>query len=250
MKILGVQSEFRRLPLGRFRASLTDPGAPSGQFDVILVRINTDAGLDGIGFTFTLGSGAASLRSLMDADFAPLLVGDDPLRPDRLFTKVQSALRSVGFPGLAARAYAAIDIALWDLKAKAAQQPLYQLFGGARPAAPFFLSEHGLLGRTAEESMRAAESLLQQGGLGILVEVGSGDIEKDGRRIERFRDELGEDGWLGVTAGGRFDLATALAMAHFLEEDVGIDWFEHPLPVEDRKGYVRLAERMEVPLAL
>jgi L-alanine-DL-glutamate epimerase-like enolase superfamily enzyme len=86
--------------------------------------------------------------------------------------------------------------------------------------------------------------------MGILVEVGSGDIEKDGRRIERFREELGEDGWLGVTAGGRFDLATALAMAHFLEEDVGIDWFEHPLPVEDRKGYVRLAERMEVPLAL
>ena len=86
--------------------------------------------------------------------------------------------------------------------------------------------------------------------LGVAVEVGGGDVQLDADRVQQIRDGLGESAWLGIAVDGRYDLGTALAMAHFYEEDVGIDWIDFPIPVEDRVGYRRLAERMEVPLAL
>jgi L-alanine-DL-glutamate epimerase-like enolase superfamily enzyme len=98
--------------------------------------------------------------------------------------------------------------------------------------------------------VRAARPLVEQGVLGVAVEVGGGDVQQDADRVQQIRDGLGESAWLGVAADGRYDLGTALAMAHFYEEDVGIDWLDAPLPADDRVGYRRLAERMEVPLAL
>jgi L-alanine-DL-glutamate epimerase-like enolase superfamily enzyme len=86
--------------------------------------------------------------------------------------------------------------------------------------------------------------------LGVAIDVGDGDVQLDADRVQQIRDGLGESAWIGISADGRYDLGTALAMAHFYEEDVGIDWFDFPIPVEDRVGYRRLAERMEVPLAL
>jgi L-talarate/galactarate dehydratase len=76
-----------------------------------------------------------------------------------------------------------------------------------------------------------------------------GGVQLDADRVQQIRDALGESAWLGVSVDGRYDLGTALAMAHFYEEDVGIDWIDTPLPPDDRVGYQRLAERMEVPLA-
>jgi len=86
--------------------------------------------------------------------------------------------------------------------------------------------------------------------LGVAVDVGGGDVQLDADRVQQVRDGLGESAWLGIAADGRYDLGTALAMAHFYEEDVGIDWIDTPLPADDRVGYRRLAERMEVPLAV
>jgi len=155
-----------------------------------------------------------------------------------------------GWAGLAARAYAAIDIAIWDLRAKGAGLPLYQLLGGARSSAPCFAGDLAPLGGDAQQTVEAARPLVEQGILGVAVEVGGGDVQLDADRVQQVRDGLGESAWVGIAAEGRYDLATALAMAHFFEEDVGIDWLDFPIPAEDRMGYQRLAERMEVPIAI
>jgi L-alanine-DL-glutamate epimerase-like enolase superfamily enzyme len=97
--------------------------------------------------------------------------------------------------------------------------------------------------------VKAVQPLAEQGVLGAAVDVGGGNVQLDADRVQQIRDALGESAWLGVAIDGRYDLGTALAMAHFYEEDVGIDWIDTPLPVEDRVGYQRLAERMEVPIA-
>jgi L-talarate/galactarate dehydratase len=252
MKILGLDTVHRRLPLGRFRASLTELEAPIPveAVDAVLVRLRTDSDLEGIGFTYIVGAGEEALLAVLDTDLAPLITGEDPLRNEHLFASARAHFRSAGFAGLAARAYAAIDIALWDLKGKAARLPVHQLLGGARCSAPFFLSDPGMLGRTAAEALEAAQPLLDEGAMGVLVELGSGDVEQDGQRVEHLRERLGDSTWLGVNGGGHFDLATALAIAHFLEEDVGVDCFEHPLPADDRQGYARLAQQLRVPLAI
>ena len=191
-----------------------------------------------------------SIRSLIDTELSPLVVGEDPNDTERHFARAQNRFRSTGWPGLASRAYAAIDIALWDLKGKAAGLPLYRLLGGAGSAASCFIGDLATIGSDADQTVRSATPWLGQGVMGVAIDVGGGDVQLDADRVQRIRDGLGESAWIGIAADGRYDLGTALAMAHFYEEDVGIDWFDSPIPVEDRVGYRRLAERMEVPLAI
>lgn len=248
MLITGVETVPLGIPAPRPRVSLSDP-QPAQTTAFVAVRLRTDAGAVGLGFTSSPVAGRG-LRTVVETEFAPLVTGEDPTESERLFAKAQARVRAAGWAGLAARAYAAIDIAVWDLKAKAAGLPLYRLLGGARTSAPCFAGDLAPVGSDAGQTVSAARRWVEQGVLGVVVEVGGGDVQLDADRVQQIRDGLGESAWLGIAADGRYDLATALAMAHFYEEDVGIDWIDFPLPVEDRVGYRRLAERMEVPLAL
>ena len=83
-----------------------------------------------------------------------------------------------------------------------------------------------------------------------MVEVGSSDLQQDAERIDQLLEALGEATWMGVTAGGRYDLGMALALAQFFRNEVAVDWFEDPIPPDDHEGYRRLAQRLETPLAL
>src|SRR5262245_25130609 len=248
MIITRVETILLSLPTTRSRISLTDRQAasPTG---VVAVRLHTDGDHVGLGFT-TASIAGPVVRSLLDHELAPLVVGEDPNDNERLVSKSQLKFRGTGWAGLVARAYAAIDIALWDLKAKAANLPLFRLLGGARSAAPCFAGDLAAVGSDPQQTVKAARPLLDDGVLGVSVEVGGGEVQLDADRVQQIRDGLGESAWLGISIDGRYDLGTALAMAHFYEEDVGIDWIDFPIPVEDRVGYQRLAERMEVPLAL
>lgn len=246
MNITRVETIHLSLPVGRTRVSLAGPTpAPAA---VIAVRLHTDAAPVGLGFT-TASAGAPAVRSLIETDLGPLVAGEDPTEPERLFAKAQGRFRSAGWSGLAARAYAAIDIALWDLKAKAAGLSLVRLLGVSRSSAACFAGDLAPPGSDADRTVQAARPWVAEGVLGVAVDVGGGDVQLDADRVQQVRDGLGESAWLGISADGRYDLGTALAMAHFYEEDVGIDWLDMPLPTEDRTGYQRLAERMEVPLA-
>jgi L-alanine-DL-glutamate epimerase-like enolase superfamily enzyme len=247
MNITRVETILLSLPATRARVSLTDPQpTPTA---LVAVRLHTDDDHIGLGFT-TASAASKVIRALIDSELGPLVVGEDPIENERLLSKAQGRFRAMGWAGLAARAYAAIDIALWDLKAKAAALPLFRLLGGARPVASCFAGDLAALGTDAQHTVKAARPFLDQGVLGVSVEVGGGDVQLDADRVQQIRDGLGESAWLGISADGRYDLGTALAMAHFYEEDVGIDWIDFPIPVEDRVGYQRLAERMEVPLAI
>jgi L-alanine-DL-glutamate epimerase-like enolase superfamily enzyme len=248
MNITGVETIPLALPIARPRVSLSDPRPPQ-TVAFVAVRVRSDTGAVGLGFTASPSAGRA-VRALVEGEFAPLVVGEDPTETERLLAKAQGRLRSAGWAGLAARAYAAIDIALWDLKAVAADLPLYRLLGGSRSAAPCFAGDLAPIGLDAGQTIGAARRWMDDGVLGVAVEVGGGEVQLDADRVQQIRDGFGESAWLGIAAEGRYDLGTALAMAHFYEEDVGIDWIDYPLPVEDRVGYRRLAERMEVPLAL
>jgi L-talarate/galactarate dehydratase len=248
MPITTLESHHFRLPQASQRISLTD-ARRNEALDLLTVTLHTEAGLTGVGFTYAM-AGAAAMRSLIENEFATIVVGAEPSAVDELLGQARSLLRATGWHGLTARAWAAIDIALWDLKAKTAGVPLYRLLGGARAAASMYLSGVAGLGQDIGESLKIARPLIEDGALGLYVEVGGGNVQLDADRVQQIRDGLGEDSWLGIAVEGRYDLGTALALAHFYEEDVGIDRYEFPLPAADVKGYQRLSERMEVSLAL
>src|SRR5437868_9228192 len=118
---------------------------------------------------------------IAEADLAPLVVSEDHRDHERLGAKVLGRLQGIGRRGLVAQAYSAIDLALWDLKGKAAGLPLYKLLGGAREAAPVYGSDVGWLWMSPDEIVSEARRYLDQGVMGIKLKIGHPDPEDDAR---------------------------------------------------------------------
>ncbi|WP_143393940.1 mandelate racemase/muconate lactonizing enzyme family protein [Fimbriiglobus ruber] len=254
MRITTITTDHLRVPLpkrGKISLISAQPRTSGGPefVDLILARIETDTGTTGLGFTYLLGPGSAVVRALLETELAPLMTGENPHDTDRLLGKAEAHFRAAGFAGLPARAYSAIDIALWDLKARSAGVPLYQLLGGARAATPYFISDGAGTTWDAGDVVKGVKPAIKQGAMGVRVEIGGGDVNADAEQVRELHDALGDEAWLGVSAGGRYDLNTALALAHFFD-DQGIDWFEDPIPAADFSGYARIADRLEVLLAV
>ena len=227
-----------RLPQNAKRIPLnSDDDCSLDVADVLFIDMATKDGPTGIGFTMTSGPGIGAIRSLIENDLAPLVIGEDALSHEKLWAKVQQASRKVGFRGMVARSWAAIDMALWDIKAKVANLPLWKLLGGAKPSAPVFL--------TSRDAASAGKQASKMGVMGVMLELGGCDAEADLAAVHLIRDSIGEDVWLSVTADGKYDVASALALGHVFEEEIGLDLFEEPLPPWDLAGYRRLSERLE-----
>ncbi|MBY0527808.1 MAG: mandelate racemase/muconate lactonizing enzyme family protein [Gemmataceae bacterium] len=251
MKITQLESQVLRLPLTRPISAPRD-NERGGRIDhvfLLVVHLDTDTGHRGLGFAYTMQGGARAMKAIADDDLAPVLVGEDPLDHERLAIKAYWRLQTIGRRGLVAQVYSAIDLALWDIKGKAAGLPLYKLLGGAREAAPVYGSDAGWLWMSPKDLIEASRGYLEQGMMGVKIKVG-GDPEADADRLTQVREAIGEDPWLAVDANQRYDYGTALAMGRFFEEEIGVDWFEEPISCEDVDGHARLCERLEVPIAV
>src|SRR5579885_1261794 len=174
MRITRVETQLLHVPLSRPRASPAE--AAAGRLNhivVLLVQIDTDAGLRGLGVAYALQGSGRALHAIAVDDLTPLVLGEDPLDHERLATKVYWRLQTVGRRGLVQQAYSAIDLALWDLKGKAANLPLHKLLGGARTAAPCYGSDTAWLWMSPEQILEASHPYLEQGLMGIKVKVGA-----------------------------------------------------------------------------
>jgi L-alanine-DL-glutamate epimerase-like enolase superfamily enzyme len=235
--------------MSRPRASLDD--AAAGRLNhvvVLLVQLATDAGVRGLGFAYALQTTGRGFYAVAVDDIAPLLTGEDPLDHERLAAKVYWSLQGIGRRGLVAQAYSAFDVAMWDLKGKAASLPLYKLLGGARESTPAYGADTAWRWMSPDQIVEASRPYLGQGLMGVKVHLG-GNPQEDADRLTRIREGLGDDAWLAVDAHQRYDYATALAIGHFFEEEVSCDWFEEPISCEDVDGSARLATKLEIPIA-
>jgi L-alanine-DL-glutamate epimerase-like enolase superfamily enzyme len=249
MRIDRIEVQLLRVPLSRPRASPLEAAAGRlNHVNALLVEVFTEPGLVGLGFAYALQSSGRALGICAVEDLVPLLLGENALDHERLNTRVYWRLQTVGRRGLVQQAWSAFDVALWDLKAKAANVPLHKLLGGARESTPVYGSDSAWLWMSVEEIVEASRPYLDQGMLGIKVKVGA-DPASDADRLHRLREYLGEDFWLAVDANERYDYGTALAMGRFLEEEISVAWFEEPLSCEDVAGHVRLADKLDVPIA-
>ncbi|MBY0232540.1 MAG: mandelate racemase/muconate lactonizing enzyme family protein [Gemmataceae bacterium] len=249
MKILKADIDLLHVPLARPRASPLE-AAQQGRLNhvvALVVQLRTD-GPTGLGFAYALQSSGRALLATAEDDLAPLVVGEDPLDHERLGSKAYWRTQTVGRRGLVQQAWSAFDVALWDLKGKAAGLPLHKLLGGARSSCEAYGSDTAWLWMSVEEIVEASKPYLSQGMKGLKVKVG-GDADADLDRLTRLREELGDDVWLAVDANERYDRATALTMGRFFEEEVGVGWFEEPISCEDVEGHALLAKRLDLPLA-
>lgn len=252
MRIVEVTAEHLRLPLPRPMLSGSSGGAggkPVGHINMPVVLIETEDGTTGMGFAWNLMGGSSALKALLIDDITPLLIGEDALNHERLWHKIYKKLQSVGRAGLVTQAQAAVDFALWDIKGKAAGMPVWKMLGGRRDRAPVYGSDGGWLYMTVDQMMDEFEAYLSQGMQGVKMKVGHADPEIDIERVEEVRRRLGDRVWLAVDANQQWDYERAIVAGRAFEQ-LGVAWLEEPFLCEDLESHRKLADKLDIPIAL
>jgi L-alanine-DL-glutamate epimerase-like enolase superfamily enzyme len=226
---------------------LTGRQRPLTEVALLLAEIRAESGYEGVGYSYAKRAGGPGLYAHA-REIAPELLGEDPSDIQRIWTKLVWAGASVGRSGLATQAIAAIDIALWDLKAKRAGLPLAKLLGAQRDAVACYNTSGGFLSTPIEEVVANAAASVRRGVGGIKVKVGQPDTRADLQRVERVRGELGDQVPLMVDANQQWNRDTAARMGRDLEQ-YRLTWIEEPLDAYDAEGHAALARDLVTPIA-
>ncbi len=213
----------------------------------LFVEIRTEQGHEGIGFSYSKRAGGPA-QFAHAQEIAPVLIGEDPNDIGKVWTKLVWAGASVGRSGVATQAIAAIDIALWDLKAKRAGLPLAKLIGASRDSVQTYNTSGGFLHTPIEEVMDNAAGSLANGIGGIKLKVGQPDWRTDIARVTAVREFLGDDVPLMVDANQQWDRPTANRMCRILEQ-FDLVWIEEPLDAYDAEGHAMLARNFDTSIA-
>jgi len=244
MRIEKITSYLLKMPLEK---DIGDAAAQYKNAQKVVVEIEAE-GLKGIGWTS--GFGGETVCNLIERELCPILMGKDPLETESLWWDMFKHTRIIGRKGLTFHAISAVDIALWDLKAKSMEIPLYKLLGGSKKTLPIYGSG-GWISNSCNELVKEMVSMVEQGFCSVKMKVGinSGlSPEEDILRVKTVRKALGKNIKLMIDANGSWSVATALKVAHQIEED-DIDWIEEPVLPDDLDGYLELKRRTSIPIA-
>jgi L-alanine-DL-glutamate epimerase-like enolase superfamily enzyme len=190
----------------------------------------------GLGYTYAHVAAA----QLVDSVLRPQVVGLDPMAIPAAWAAMVRAIRNLGRPGLCSTAVAAVDNALWDLKARLLGIPLAQLFGQARAQVPVYGSG-GFTSYDDRKLEHRCRQWISQGIPRIKIKIGR-DRDTDLHRLWLARRAIGADAELFVDANGAYDRKQALAMASAMEE-ARVAWFEEPVSSDDLEGLRLLRDR-------
>jgi L-rhamnonate dehydratase len=204
----------------------------------ILVAVDTDAGLTGYG----VGGGGKAGVHVVQTVLRDCLLDRDPEPVERLWAEMYAATLPFGRKGLAIMALSGVDLALWDLRGKAARQPVAGLLGGkSGEEIPVYITLWDDVTPEQAESFTAFK-----------LHVGrneSAAAAKDVHdRVERIRTLIGPKKSLMIDAWMQWDQETTLAVAERCQS-LGLAWIEEPLPADDYDGYAMLHELTPVPIA-
>jgi L-alanine-DL-glutamate epimerase-like enolase superfamily enzyme len=233
--------------------------------DALLVEIETDEGLVGIG---EAGTGGGAAQTVIAKDLAPMLIGQDPLMIEGLWQMMYARTRQYGRRGIVMHGISGIDIALWDLAGKVAKLPVYRLLGACRDrveayaSGGFYQEGKGVDGVAAE-----AESYRARGFKGMKMKIGRNpstqtvlrhlvprsdvcevEPEEDIARVAAVRRALGPKAKLMVDVNCAWSPAFAIEMGRAMEP-YGLYWIEEPVSTDDIDGSAEVASALATPVA-
>ena len=217
-----------------------------------LVEIETDEGITGWGECFGPGNIALANKYIVEKVIQPLIIGEDPINKEYIWHKVYNLLRDSGQKGMPIQALSGIDIALWDILAKKAKLPLYQLLGGkTNNKIPVYGYGMMLQKKSVEELCelfkKEANQIKEKNFKARKMKVGLGPKE-DLKLVSAVREVIGNDFKLMVDANHAYNKNDALYVGRGLDE-MEIYWFEEPVAPEDYDGYKELKEKLKTNIA-
>jgi L-alanine-DL-glutamate epimerase-like enolase superfamily enzyme len=245
MAIVGVQADHFRIPLPQVLSDSTH--GEITHFELVTARVRAEDGAEGLGYTYTVGAGAAAIRLLIARDLAPALIGEDEERVEQLWERMWWRLHYVGRGGLAIFAISAVDIALWDLRARRQGLPLWKLLGGHHPRVRAYAGGIDLQ-FPLDRLLAQTEASLARGFRAIKMKVGRPRLSEDVERVREMRCFLGADVPLLVDANMRWTADEAIRASRALAAH-DVYWLEEPTIPDDVPGHVRILREGALPVA-
>jgi D-arabinonate dehydratase len=216
--------------------------------DYSIVLIETEDGLQGVGYTLARGG---DISGAVERHFKKILIGEDPLYTERLWERMYQAIFLLGQQGFLLRTLSAIDIALWDLKAQIAGLPLYELIGGYRDKVPIIVAGgYVAVGKGLDGLEAELQHYVGQGYQAVKVMVGASPVEEDLKRLRLARKILGPNIKLAVDVQwGWPSLKTGLKIARQMEE-FDLDFIEDPFRPDNIERMSAFTAALETPVAM
>ena len=248
MKISHIHSQILVMPQADPLAG--SPEDPNAARPMVVLRIGTDDGIEGVAVTFYGGAMTRSLKAAVD-DLGALTIGDDPLRLEAIIAKLRAAAGGSGPAGMFTLALAGIDIALWDIRGKALGQPLWKLLGGARQRIAAYASGSLRRNLTLDEAVTAATRLKEKGFREAKMQLALPAPTTPAKEVERakaVREALGPDIKLMCDINQRWRVEEAIDIGRRVE-DVNFFWLEDVTAADDFKGLARVTAALKTPIA-
>lgn len=217
-------------------------------FELITVTVELENGLSGTGYTYTGGKGGQAIFAMIKYDLSPMLLGKDATCVETLYEAMQWHIHYVGRGGIASFAISAVDIALWDLRGKIRQLPLWKMAGGTSNRCQAYCG--GIdLGFDLKKLLSSVESYLDRGFNGVKIKVGQPELADDIARVAAVRDLIGPNVKFMVDANYSMSVDEAIkAACAFRKYD--LLWFEEPIIPDHYFAYAEIAAATGMPLAM
>ncbi len=256
MKITDIKTTLLSFPIPKEKRWRTDLGVAT-KADNCLIHVETDTGISGLGVGY---GNPEVVKSIVETQLKPSLLGEDPLYVEGLWEKMYSGSRGipslnkgVSQPIFSRRgdtlcAIAGVDIALWDILGKSLEKPIYHILGASRNKVRAYASGGWAPGGEAGKEMA---SYVAKGFAAVKMRAEGIDgfsFSKLQTRVESARNEIGPDVELMIDAHGSFDVSTAKRVARILE-NFNVAWFEEPVSYDDHIGQSEVRAATTVPIS-
>jgi L-alanine-DL-glutamate epimerase-like enolase superfamily enzyme len=214
-----------------------------------IVTITDSDGAVGSGYSYTIGTGGSSVMRLLADHLAPRIIGRDADMIEAIWHDLEFATHATTIGAITAIAMAAIDTALWDLRAKKQKLPLWKLAGGAKDRCPLYTTEGGWLHIEPQALVDDALQAKSKGFRGSKVKIGKPHGSEDFSRLSAVRQAVGDGYEIMTDCNQGFAVDEAIRRAERLRE-LDLAWIEEPLPADDIDGHVRLNRSTATPIAV
>jgi L-alanine-DL-glutamate epimerase-like enolase superfamily enzyme len=239
-----VKSEYFRVPLPVVLSDSTHGDIPN--FELVTIKVRDADGAEGVGYTYTVGRNGRAVQAVA-CEISELAKGKDADLTEALWNSIWWSMHYGGRGGPTVLALSAFDMAIWDLKAKRANLPLWKLLGGYDPKVPVYAGGVDL-DFPLDQLLRQADDFLDKGFRAIKMKVGRKNLAEDVERVAAMRKMLGDTFPLMVDANMKWTVDEAIRAARALAP-YNPGWLEEPTIPDDIAGHARIVREGGVPIA-
>lgn len=245
-KIRQIEARYFAVPLSEVLSDAKH--GDHSHFELITATIRLDDDTEGTGYTYTGGRGGRAVLAMIENDLAPFLIGQDGSDVETLYDAMQWHVHYVGRGGIASFAISALDIALWDLRGKTRNEPLWAMAGGTANRCKAYRG--GIdLNFPLPKLLDSVRGYLVSGFGGVKIKVGLPKLSEDVARLAAVRALIGPDIALMADANYAMNVEQAIAACRAFKP-FDLLWFEEPIIPDDYTGFGQIADITGMPLAM